>query len=54
MKKTTINYIIDIIIGLGFLISAVTGIILFFNTSGGYQGGRNSQYSIHGSLCDVY
>ncbi len=47
MKKTTINYIIDIIIGLGFLLSLVTGIFLLFNTSGGYQGGRNPQYFIH-------
>ena len=32
MKKTTLNYIIDILIGLGFLTSAVTGIYLFFTT----------------------
>jgi hypothetical protein len=27
MKKTTIYYILDIIIGLGFILSAITGII---------------------------
>ena len=47
MKKTTINYILDIIIGLGFLASLITGVALIFNSSGGYQGGRNPQYSIH-------
>ena len=54
MKKSTINYIIDIIIGLGFLVSAVTGAFLFFNTSGGYQGGRNPQYFIHAMWIDIH
>jgi len=47
MKKTTLNYIIDIITALGFLVSFITGIILLFNESGGYQGGRNPLYYIH-------
>lgn len=54
MKKITINYIIDIIIGLGFLVSVITGVILFFNTSGGYQGGRNPQYYIHAIWIDIH
>ena len=54
MKKSTINYIIDIIIGLGFLASVVTGIFLIFNTSGGYQGGRNPQYFIHAMWINIH
>ena len=54
MKKSTINYIIDIIIGLGFLASVITGIFLLFNTSGGYQGGRNPQYFIHALWIDIH
>ena len=54
MKKTTINYIIDIIIGLGFLAAVVTGVFLLFNTSGGYQGGRNPQYFIHAIWIDIH
>ena len=54
MKKTTINYIIDIIIGLGFLASLLTGVFLMFNTSGGYQGGRNPQYFIHAMWIDIH
>ena len=54
MKKSTVNYIIDIVIGLGFLVSAITGIFLFFNTSGGYQGGRNEQYFIRALWMDIH
>ena len=54
MRKATLNYIIDIIIGLGFLVSVITGVILLFNTSGGYQGGRNPQYYIHATWIDIH
>ena len=54
MKRTTLNYIIYILIGLGFLTSAVTGIYLFFTTSGGYKGGSNPQYFIHALWMDVH
>jgi len=54
MKKTTMNYIVDIIIGVGFLASFVTGIVLLFNTSGGYQGGRNPQYFIHALWINIH
>ena len=43
--RARINYVVDVAIGLGFLISAASGMILFFaGTSGGYQGGRNPSY----------
>jgi len=43
-KKATINYIVDLIIALAFILSALSGIILFFFPSG-YQGGRNPYYA---------
>lgn len=44
MNRTKVNYIIDIVIGLSFLVAAVSGFVLLFAGSGGYQGGRNSHY----------
>ena len=45
-NKAKINYIVDIVIGAGFLLSAVSGLVLFFaGSSGGYQGGRNPHYA---------
>lgn len=45
ISKCKINYWIDIVIAIGFLLSAVSGIVLFFaGSSGGYQGGRNPRY----------
>jgi len=43
-NKTKTNYIVDMIIGIGFLLSAVSGIVLLLAGSGGYQGGRNPRY----------
>lgn len=43
MSKAKLNYIIDVVIGLGFIVSALSGIVLFFAPSG-YQGGRNLYY----------
>jgi len=43
MKKSTLNYIIDIIIAIAFIVSAVTVIVLAFNPHGGgsgFGGGR--------------
>jgi hypothetical protein len=47
MKKNRakINYGVDLIIGIGFLLSAVSGIVLLFAGSGGYQGGRNTHFT---------
>jgi hypothetical protein len=44
MSKTKLNYWLDVVIGLAFLISAATGIAFLFLGSGGYQGGRNLAY----------
>ncbi len=43
MKKNRakIHYIVDIIIGVGFLLAAFSGIVFLFGGTGGYQGGRN-------------
>jgi hypothetical protein len=43
--KAKINYVVDLIIGLAFIATAVLGLVLFFaGASGGYQGGRNPGY----------
>ncbi len=41
MNKVKMNYLLDVVIGLAFLLSAATGIAFLFLGSGGYQGGRN-------------
>lgn len=41
-NKAKINYWIDILIGVGFAVSAISGIVLIFIPSGGFQGGRNA------------
>jgi hypothetical protein len=43
MSKAKLNYVIDVIIGLSFVVSALSGAILFFAPSG-FQGGRNPYY----------
>lgn len=40
-KKATVNYVVDLIIAAGFLLAAVSGIVLLLAGPGGYQGGRN-------------
>jgi cytochrome b subunit of formate dehydrogenase len=42
--KARINYFVDLIIAVGFLLTAVSGLVLFFAGSGGYQGGGNPHY----------
>ena len=42
-NKAKINYIVDVVIGIGFLLAAVSGVVLLFAPSGGYRGGRNPQ-----------
>ena len=44
-NRARINYYVDIIIGISFIAAALSGIILFFAGSGGYQGGRNPRYA---------
>jgi len=43
MSKTKLNYWIDVAIGIMFVISALSGLVLFVAPSG-YQGGRNPFY----------
>ncbi len=42
--KVRINYVVDAIIGLAFVVSALSGVILYL-VPGGYQGGRNPYYN---------
>jgi hypothetical protein len=42
-KKAQLNYAVDLLIGVSFMLSALSGLILFFAPSG-YQGGRNPYY----------
>ena len=44
-NKARINYYVDIIIAISFVVAALSGMILFFAGSGGYQGGRNPRYA---------
>ncbi|MGC9520682.1 MAG: DUF4405 domain-containing protein [Anaerolineae bacterium] len=44
MNKTQLNYWLDIVIGLAFVLAASTGLAFLFMGSGGYQGGRNLSY----------
>jgi hypothetical protein len=43
MSKAKLNYWIDVVIGLAFVLSALSGMVLFFAPSG-YQGGRNPYF----------
>jgi hypothetical protein len=40
-NKAKTNYWIDIVIAIAFLLSIVSGMVLYLGPSGGYQGGRN-------------
>ena len=43
MSKAKLNYVVDVVIGLAFVFSALSGVVLFFAPSG-YQGGQNPYY----------
>ena len=43
-SKAKINYWIDVIIGIAFILSIISGLVLYLGPSGGYQGGRNAGY----------
>jgi hypothetical protein len=43
MSKSKINFAVDSIIGVAFVLSALSGIVLYL-VPGGYQGGRNPNY----------
>jgi hypothetical protein len=42
--KAKINYVVDVIIGIGFILSLISGIVLLFTPRGGYMGGRNPEF----------
>lgn len=45
INKAKANYWIDLVIGIGFIVAAASGLVLLFaHSSGGYQGGRNPNY----------
>jgi hypothetical protein len=41
MSKARLNYWLDVVIGLAFVVAALTGVAFLLMGSGGYQGGRN-------------
>jgi cytochrome b subunit of formate dehydrogenase len=43
-SKTRLNYALDVVIALAFILSAVSGAVLLFAGAGGYQGGRNPDF----------
>ena len=43
-NKARVHYWIDVIIAVGFILTAVSGLVLYLVPSGGYQGGRNPYY----------
>ena len=57
ISRAKICYFVNVAIGIGFIISLVSGLVLLFaGPSGGYQVGRNPRYlnSIAGLSRDVW
>ncbi|MCJ7551160.1 MAG: DUF4405 domain-containing protein [Anaerolineae bacterium] len=46
MTKTGLNYWLDVVIGIAFIASLVTGVAFLFKGTGGYEGGRNPAYDV--------
>jgi hypothetical protein len=44
MNKARLNYLLDAMIGLAFVVSSATGMAFLLMGSGGYQGGRNPDF----------
>ena len=44
-KRVKLYYAVDVLIGIAFVLCAVTGVAFLAMGSGGYQGGRNPQFS---------
>ena len=44
MNKARLNYMLDAVIGVAFVISGATGVAFLLMGSGGYQGGRNPDF----------
>lgn len=45
MNKARLNYFLDAMIGLAFVLSGLTGVAFLLMGSGGYQGGRNPGFA---------
>jgi cytochrome b subunit of formate dehydrogenase len=44
-NRAKINYYVNLIIGISFILAAFSGLLLLFAGSGGYQGGRNPRFA---------
>ncbi|MBN1261628.1 MAG: DUF4405 domain-containing protein [Anaerolineae bacterium] len=44
MDKVKMNYLLDSVIALAFLVSVLTGVVFLFAGDGGYQGGANAGF----------
>jgi len=44
LRKATVHLLLDIVIGVSFLVEAISGFVLWLVLTGGYQGGRNPRY----------
>lgn len=40
-KRSRVNFVVDALITVGFLLVAISGVVLLAAGQGGYQGGRN-------------
>jgi len=45
VSKAKLNFVVDAIILIAFLVAAVSGVVLMTMPHGGYQGGRNPDYN---------
>ena len=45
MNKAKLNLMLDAVIGVGFVLSGLTGVAFMLMGDGGYQGGRNVGFS---------
>lgn len=41
VSKAKVNYLLDVVIALAFILSVISGMVFLFAGDGGYQGGRN-------------
>jgi len=44
VSRAKLNYLLDGVIAIAFIASALSGIVFLFAGSGGYQGGRNPTF----------
>ena len=42
--KVRLFYILDIVIAIAFLLTAISSVVFLFGGSGGYEGGRNADF----------